>query len=153
MFHIVDDNSFIREFLGELLKDLGFETMDFECPQKYINFVNSDDYKRPTAIFTDVTMPIMNGYEMINIVAELIAGIKFVVMTGEPHIRSEYIAKSCMYIGKPFAPQIITGVVAKLVDCHHSGPSCQSWCNKMDDHKLFPLHECTCPHAGKDVSS
>jgi FixJ family two-component response regulator len=113
LFHVVDDNSFIREFLGELLKDLGFETMDFECPQKYINFVNSDDYKRPTAIFTDVTMPIMNGYEMINIVAELIAGIKFVVMTGEPHIRSEYIAKSCMYIGKPFAPQIITGVVAR----------------------------------------
>lgn len=152
VFHIIDDNSFVRELVSDLIIDLGYKTKVFSCPKDYIDFVSSPDYEKPVGIFTDITMPLMNGYEMINIVSNLVSNLKFVVMTGEPEIHSKYIAKSCMYLGKPFSPESIEKVVEKLITCHNSEPSCKIGCSKHDDRKNFPLTDWTCPNRRKECS-
>ena len=50
-------------------------------------------------------MPEMSGYEMINAVSNLTSGLKYVVMTGDPGIQSEYSEKACMYLCKPLDPE------------------------------------------------
>ena len=152
MFHIIDDNGFIREIMFEILKDFGHQAIAFACPKAYIEFVKQSDYKKPVAIFTDVSMPLMNGYEMINIVSGLAAGSRFIVMTGESGFHSEYIDKSCMYLAKPFSPGTFKEVVDTLIACHRSIPSSHHRCSTVDDRKEFPLTDWSCPNICTECS-
>lgn len=115
MFHIIDDAGFICELVAGIIEELGHETMSFSCSEDYISFVKTPDFRNPIAVFTDISMSGINGYEMINVVSELKPDLKFVVMTCEPKVRSEYIDKACMHVGKPFTLNDIIKVVDRLI--------------------------------------
>lgn len=153
MFHIVDDAEFVSEVTAEIIKDHGYKAICFRRPDDYISFVNSSDFLNPVAIFTEMSMPVMNGYKMMNIVSELKPDSRFVIMTGEPKIRSEYIGKACMYLNKPVHPDKLIQVIDTLVRCHTFSPTDGHECTALDNRKILPIENWSCPLRCNDGSS
>jgi len=152
MFHVVDDTDSVREVVTTMLERQGYETISFGHPKDYINFVDSPEFRDPVAVFTDVTMPEINGYELMDIVSRLKPELKFVIMTAEPEIRSEHANGACMYLGKPFRLDGLIKVVDSLIRCHAFSPADDHGCENVDDRQLFPIENWCCPHSCKDCS-
>ncbi len=146
MFHIVDDHSCIGEMLSELLEDLGHASLVFSCPQEYIHYVNSSDYKAPIATFTDISMPGMTGYDMIGILSKKNPAKKFIVMTSEPEIEHRHKGRGCIYLVKPFNFERLYEAVNTLTRCSRSGPGEGFRCETLGDHPCFAIDEWKCPH-------
>jgi len=153
MFHIVDDMDFIWKKITAILKEHGYEAISFGCPKDYISFVNSPDFRNPIAVFTDVTLPGITGYEMINIASELKPDLKFVITAGGPKVRSEYIDRACMYLARPFTPDHLMEVVDSLIQCHDSFPSESHGCSSVDNRRILPIENWSCPLRSKNCSS
>jgi len=153
MFHIVDDTNPICKIVTAMLKRLGYETISFGCPEDYISFVNSPGFKDPMAVFTDITMPAMTGYQMMNIISELKPDLRFIVMTAAPEIRSEHAIKACMYLVKPITLKNLTKVVGSLSKCHAFSPTYDHKCTSVDDRRVFPIEGWSCPHRCEESCS
>ncbi|MES0372018.1 MAG: response regulator [Mariprofundaceae bacterium] len=149
MFHVVDDAKLIGKIVVTILESHGYRAMSFSCPQDYINFVKEPSFKSPIAVFTDVNMPKMNGYEMMSSVSKLKPGLKFVVMTSEPDTQSKYITKACMHLVKPFAPNVIIELVNSLIQCHVHSPSNHHGCASVGNREAFSIGDWSCPHRCK----
>ncbi len=145
MFHIIEDQPYIYEFISELLNGIGYETACFSCPEAYINYVRTPEFKRPLAIITDINMPTMNGYKMIDQISRLVPKLRFVVMTGEPHIHSEHKAKACMYLRKPFKVEALIEIIDAILRCESSSPSCMHGCKAIADRSHFEIYAWECP--------
>ena len=89
MFHVVDDDEVIRKILMAMFKSFGVEARVFGCPAEYIEHMNTAEYSSPTAIFSDVQMPKMNGYDFMYRVRQVDPGQKIVMITGMADIEHE----------------------------------------------------------------
>jgi FixJ family two-component response regulator len=58
---VVDDDESVRESLPDLLRQLGFDVEAFSSGPE---FLNSDDPSRADALVIDVSMPLMDGFEL-----------------------------------------------------------------------------------------
>jgi CheY-like chemotaxis protein len=58
---VVDDDTDLRETLGELLYEEGYEARLFENGRKALDFLRNGG--RPTLILLDLMMPEMNGWQ------------------------------------------------------------------------------------------
>jgi len=153
MFHVVDDTESICKIVTAMLKHHGHEAISFGCPKDYISFVRSPGFRTPVAVFTDVTMPAMTGYEMMDIVSELRPELRFVVLTAAPEIRAEHANKACMYLAKPFTLASLLKVVGSLIQCHAFSPAYDHRCTSVDNRQIFPIENWSCPHRCEDCSS
>ena len=145
LVHIVDDNSFIREFLEELLDSIGYNVKVFPNAKEYIKHFNSDSFTKPLATFVDVIMPSMNGYEMIAYLQEEIMGMRFVIMSGEHDIKSEYKHLACMFLKKPFYPTCVETIMEKMSACASCGASSEIGCNTADHRDFYEVKDWICP--------
>lgn len=145
MFHIIDDQPYIHEFVSAVLDSIGYETVCFSCPADYLNYVRQPEFKKPLAVVTDITMPIMDGYKLIDLISKLVPDLKFVVMTGEPHIQSSHKHKACMYLSKPFRVEKLIQVIHAITHCESSAPSCDHGCVDIADRKTFSVNNWKCP--------
>ena len=102
MFHVIDDAAFVREMMITFLEKQGYQVKAFCNAIEYIAFVKSEEFKEPVCSFTDVNMPRMNGYEMIDVILNLKPELQFVLMTSELTIREEYLGKVSQHLAKPF---------------------------------------------------
>jgi two-component system response regulator YesN len=143
--HIIEDTTFIRELLSEIIEQSGYHTHCFKDPSEYIAHTESPDFATPLAVFSDVTMPYMNGYEMISRVKPRMPTTKFVIVTGEVDIRSEYQNLACMYLRKPFFPEAVHTVLNNLSRCHRCGASSDIGCSSVDHRDHFKLEQWSCP--------
>jgi len=153
MFHIIDDEDFVCDVITEIIEDHGYEAIAFGSPTDYISFVNSADFRTPIAVLTDVNMPAMNGYEMIDAVSKIRSGLKFVIMTAEYAIRSVDTDKACMFLGKPFNPDNLLKMLDSLIQCHSFLPADDHGCISADHREMFPIENWSCPHNNRDCSS
>ncbi|ATX82383.1 two-component system, NtrC family, response regulator PilR/two-component system, response regulator YesN/two-component system, NtrC family, C4-dicarboxylate transport response regulator DctD [Mariprofundus ferrinatatus] len=117
MFHVVDDNEHVRELIVELLDVAGYGGKAFSCPFEYLDYVNSDSYISPVAIITDVRMPRMNGYELIEEVREKFPNQKFVVISGYEGKDGAVRTDPCHFLSKPFNPEQLIAVADAIVRC------------------------------------
>ncbi len=116
-FHIIDDETTICELLSELISELGFKARGFTCPAEYLEYRKSPDYQPPLAIFTDVRMPKMTGFDMIEEIRREHPEQKFVVLSGFS-VGEEALSRNvCQFIDKPFQPETIEQVVTSLANC------------------------------------
>jgi len=145
MFHIIDDTHFVCDLMEEVIRTHGYPALSFNHAEEYIEYVKSPRFKKPIAVFVDIIMPDMDGYDLISNVSKLIPDTRFVVMTSEPKIRSKHINDACMYLGKPLIPKHVIKVIDSLLRCQAFSPDQEHRCHCNDHRELFPTDNWSCP--------
>ncbi len=133
MFHVVEDTSFARHLLLEMLDQLDCKCLSFNNAQAYIDYVNSSAYQKPIATFTDIMMPEINGYSMMDRLLKIHPEMKFVVASNESGIRNEFSHFACIYLAKPYDFNKLSDIIFRLRECHQCGASAGHGCNSARD--------------------
>lgn len=150
MFHIVDDEEDIREVIAGLVGLMGYESKSFASPFDYLEYVKSDDFTVPYALLTDVQMPKMNGYEMLNEVRKLYPEIRTAIISGFPKYEGEAKARSCAFLNKPIVIEEFEHIIESFVRCHDDGPNAEVYgCGSPERHEEFNIEAWSCPHASR----
>jgi two-component system response regulator FixJ len=115
MIYILDDNKYVLNSLGVLLKALCFEVRTFSSSEP---FLSACDEALPYGALIDVRMPGINGLELLTIIRQRQWTFKIVIMTGHGDID---MAVKAMKLGaddflqKPFAPEQILGAFSSVL--------------------------------------
>ncbi|WP_207424368.1 hybrid sensor histidine kinase/response regulator transcription factor [Desertivirga brevis] len=113
---LVEDNSDVRLFLKEQLKEL----YDIETAENGLEGIEKASRFRPDLILTDVMMPEMDGIEMLNTLrnnAET-SHIPIIVLTAKSSVESRIEALKYgadYYLTKPFNTEMLLAVIANLI--------------------------------------
>jgi len=118
MFHIIDDEPYIREILNAMVSRTGHLTQDFCSGDDYLTFMNSPEYTPPTAILTDYMMPGIDGYELIRHIRHKYPTQKIILISGTPECLNHEHKNLCHTLQKPFKMDELDTLITALVDCH-----------------------------------
>ncbi|GAV21293.1 C4-dicarboxylate transport transcriptional regulatory protein DctD [Mariprofundus micogutta] len=144
MFHIIDDEEIVRTFASEVLKDAGYEAVAYANPLEYLEFVNADGYIMPVAIITDVRMPQMSGYQLMDKIRETYPDQRFVVISGFDGTDATSQKRPCHFLAKPFLPNKLLDIAMAIEKCEQEGPSAgRSTCKPLVD--SFTQSKWNCP--------
>ncbi len=128
MFHIIDDEPMLREFLETIIDDTGFSSRSFKSAEDYLCFVDSANFEKPTAILSDISMSGMTGYDLVLEIRKIYPLQKIVLMTGD--VNDAYIQQVekhlCYSLAKPFLPEKLIDLLTSLHTCeaaHKKNPS------------------------------
>lgn len=119
---VVDDEASIREMLAEILKSEGYEVTLAESGSEALALFNTEKY---AAVFTDVGMPGMSGWELARAVRELDSKIPLAVVTGWGDAvgsAEQEAAKVDWVVTKPFSITNIMEIIGE-VSCRLSEQS------------------------------
>lgn len=99
---IVDDQAGIRQLLHEVLNDEDYEVKVAENGMKSLEIIK--DYQ-PEIILLDMSMPVMNGLEVLKALQNMTLNVRTIMMTA--YGEAEYVDKArelgaYAYITKPF---------------------------------------------------
>lgn len=122
MFHIIDDEEAILEFLSDLIDEMGFEARIFSCPLEYLAYVGSPEYTVPVAIISDVSMPKMDGFEMLESISGKYPEIRTAIISGYFENRLKAKKNACIFLHKPFDIELIKQTLEIFAICHENGP-------------------------------
>jgi len=123
MIHIVDDDELILAVISELGKTFGFQSRRFRNPLDYLALAGSSAYKSPAAVFCDVVMPEMNGFDMMHQVHELHPNIRFVMISGKSQSAHPYCSEACIFLVKPISFGQMEKTFQHLRTCNECGPA------------------------------
>jgi signal transduction histidine kinase/ActR/RegA family two-component response regulator len=105
---VVDDDAYVRDLLRDILEEEGCEVALAEGGREALSLFNRMTFD---AIFTDVGMPEMSGWELARAVRERNAGIPLAVITGWGEAVGSNERKAAQVdwvVAKPFdTPQIL----------------------------------------------
>ena len=146
MFHIIDDQEAVASVLAQMIELLGEEATLFLSPVEYLEYAKSPQYQKPIAVFTDVNMPRINGYELIGKISEAHPKTKFVIVSGRPDFEHGGKKLACLYLSKPFHPHDIQQIIHTLKACSNSQPSPELGCATLCDCPLYNADGWSCPH-------
>lgn len=113
----VDDSPSIRQMIKVTLEPAGHSVIEAGDGVQGLAKAQSG---RPDLVITDLNMPTMNGLELIRALRKLpaLTGLPIVFLTTESNDALKQEAKSAGatgWITKPFKPEQLLAVVAKLV--------------------------------------
>jgi CheY-like chemotaxis protein len=79
---VVEDDADIREMLGELLQDEGYETVLAKDGQQALELLAT--IPRPCLVLADLVMPIMDGWQLLHALSrdDRLATIPVLIMSG-----------------------------------------------------------------------
>jgi len=142
MFHIVDDIPELRNVLKELMACAGYESMQFDSAESYLNYFNSSAFVAPIAILTDYMMTGLTGLQLIRKVREKAPHQKAVILSGTPC--SEFVADIeshlCYSLTKPYKIDKLFALLKALDQCDQH---CRSDPDGFTNHCQYNLeHEC-----------
>jgi len=105
------------ELAVDILKSAGHDAICFCCPNEYLDYLFSDNYNPPTAIFTDIVMPELNGHQLINKIKEVNPTQKIVIVSGFDQHLDPKDSQVCHVIQKPYLPQTIIDIANAARKC------------------------------------
>ena len=116
---IVDDSKTMRKRLEIVLNKEGFATKEFMNGKDTLDYLISVKNNLPSVVITDVSMPEMNGFELVekikNKFGNVIAVIVFTAFADEYSINEAFARGAVDYIEKPGKKQeIITRIKQAL---------------------------------------
>lgn len=116
IFHVVDDQPVICEFVGSVMYARGHEARFFLSSVEYLDYLTDRTYARPDAIFTDMGMPLVSGQEIVRRVMNVYPDQKFVVISGAYMPEQKCGNGICYFLNKPFGSDELEQVIAMLED-------------------------------------
>ncbi len=123
MFHIIDDEESLCALAVELLKTAGYQAIAYSNPVEYVNYVRSDHYDSPMAIFTDIRMPEMSGYELIGNVREKFPEQRIVIVSAYDGYNEAPRIKHCHFLPKPYSLEKFIAMADAIVRCDKESSS------------------------------
>lgn len=144
MFHIIDDEVALSTLMVELLESAGYQAVDFSSPVDYLNFVDSKYYLPPVAVITDVRMPEMSGYELIDRVRDKYPEQRVIVVSGDDRGDEARNREVCHFLSKPFTPEKLFSLADAITKCdnvHSSGADIK--CQKLKPAFSFDSQGCS----------
>lgn len=113
----VDDSPSVRQMIKIVLGPAGYDVIEAGDGAEGLEKIRSTPVN---LVITDLNMPLMNGLELIRSVRGLpsMVGVPIVFLTTESDPATKQEAKSAGatgWITKPFKPEQLLAVVAKLV--------------------------------------
>jgi len=147
--HVVDDETIVRTLIAEMVRGLDYQSMEFSSPEHYLEYMNSIDYTPPKmAILSDVMMPNMSGYELMNAVRKRYPRQRFIICTGTPE-QATLENFACFYLVKPLRLEDLKKILQAIYLCNRNGPHPDTYkCASIDDRCQFGIGEWKCPRGG-----
>lgn len=114
---IVDDDADIRLLVDFHLSSDGYEVLEASDGMEALGIIKEN---RVDLIITDITMPVMDGYELIKVLkkSEDSSGIPILVLTGK---EEERVSRADMeyqpddFLPKPFAKEELQKKIERLL--------------------------------------
>ena len=111
---VIDDELFVRETLAEMLQSLGHRVMSVEGGRQALDELDLHDYD---LVFTDLSMPEMDGWETAREIRRRFPEMNIVLITG--HGAGTPVAPDDRHllngiIGKPFDFDQVTEMIAQV---------------------------------------
>ncbi len=113
---IVDDEKVIREGVERALSSEGFEIAKAVDGKQGLAMLQESDFN---IVLTDLMMPGIDGFEVLNWVGENQPHVQVIVITGFATVNKAVTAMkqgAFDFVGKPFTPDYIRVVVNRAVD-------------------------------------
>jgi len=120
---IVEDNDLNRDILATILGE-EFEILEAKNGQEGLK-VLQENVSRISVVLLDLEMPIMNGYQMLQVVKEdeLLREIPIIVMTSKENADEE---ERCLDLGaydfaqKPYSPRVVIQHIRNIIRLRES---------------------------------
>ncbi len=110
---VVDDDQVVRSFLCDALETIGHHVIG--VAEDGIEALSLYEKNRPDLIFMDIDMPIMDGFDIIDIVRRIDPNAKIVVITGtERNIDEAHRAGALGLLRKPFRLEDIELLLSQI---------------------------------------
>lgn len=112
---IVDDEASLRELLGQLLANAGYQVTEAEDGRKAGALLKEQTFE---LVITDIIMPERDGLEFLAEIHRKHPGLRVIAMTGGGHIPREQYVKLAKSLGahtvleKPFGNDKLLAAVA-----------------------------------------
>jgi CheY-like chemotaxis protein len=97
---LVDDDASVRLILSEHLRDLGLNVHVAEDAEHALRLLESNGYA-PEFVLTDLSMPGMDGFNLLGAIGKRWPNIRGAVMTGNPQERVARCDPNVSVIHKP----------------------------------------------------
>jgi len=146
MFHVVDDNLVGGKITAKIINLFNAESAVFSSAIDYLEYAKGSDYRKPSAIFTDVLMHKMDGYELMEEILAIHPDQKFVIISGRPDLNHPFKKRACFYLSKPFYARDVEKIINRIRQCEKAGPSVDHACAGICDCREFALSDWKCPH-------
>ncbi len=112
---IVDDDTFVLNFVSELLKEFGYRAIPSDNPFDALNIFQKEECG---IVLTDIKMQGISGIELLNKIHDINPEIPVILMTAdaELHTAIEAIQKGAFdFVCKPFKPGHIINCMKKAL--------------------------------------
>ncbi|WP_024954469.1 response regulator [Sulfurospirillum arcachonense] len=109
---IIDDEEEIRDVNSRFMKKLFAKVDTAKDGKEGLQKFKDNSYD---IIFTDIKMPLMDGWELINKIREINKEIFIVAMTASRKFEKELSHLSNMYILKPIEIDIMKDILFKII--------------------------------------
>ncbi len=112
---VVDDDASMCEYLSETLTSGGYECQTFPNGAAALRWLASAD-KRPDLLLSDVSMPGMNGLDLLRTIKAVAPDLPFILVSGAcdlPVAQGALRAGATDYLLKPVRPADLIGLVSK----------------------------------------
>jgi CheY-like chemotaxis protein len=112
---IVDDEHAIRSLLTKALARAGYEVHTAADGAQAIELCATS--KRFDVLLSDVTMPAMNGHELVRSILQRHPTMRCVLMTGfdDTDCQDCPFASKCQVLRKPFLPKDAVSLIAQVL--------------------------------------
>jgi two-component system, NtrC family, response regulator PilR len=110
---IVDDDAMVRNVIEQLLQRKGYKIKGVSSGREAIEYLKAN---RVDLVVSDIIMPEMNGYELLQVIKKSFPQIGIIMMTGYGDANSVKEALTLgadEYITKPFKGQEVTLIIER----------------------------------------
>ena len=115
---LAEDDHSMRDFLTKALKRAGHEVEPVGDGEEGLEALG-DRAGVFDLLLTDIVMPVMGGFRMVETLKEINPNIKVAMMTGYPGgspSDGHFVEDKYRIITKPFKPEELRSVISKILD-------------------------------------